>query len=287
MKILTFDIEEWFHILDKPDSNHYDSWKNFSSRIDENVDRILKILSDRNLKATFFCLGWVGEKYPKIIKKIDDYGHEIGTHSHLHKLVYEQTPDEFDEDLRKSINILSDITGKEIISYRAPGFSITENQKWAFEIMNKNGIQIDCSIFPAQRAHGGFSEFNICKPAKIQLSSGYIKAYPMNTSSLLRYNYVFSGGGYFRFMPYWLIKHLSKKNEYVMTYFHPRDFDYNQPMVPNLSKFRKFKSYYGLKNSEYKLNKYLDDFKFISLKQADHMMNCEKAPSFNFLYENN
>tara|TARA_B100001093_G_scaffold420282_1_gene412157 strand:+ start:32424 stop:33278 length:855 start_codon:yes stop_codon:yes gene_type:complete len=282
MNILSFDIEEWFHILDKPDSNNQESWQRFPSRINENINRILRILDDRNLNATFFCLGWIGEKYPNIIKQIDRCGHEIGTHSHSHKLVYEQTPSEFNNDLKRSISVLSDITGKKINSYRAPGFSITENQKWAFEIMYKNGITIDCSIFPAQRSHGGFSEFNICKPTKIKLSSGFIKSYPMNTSSFLGINYVFSGGGYFRFIPYWVIKQLSNNTDYLMTYFHPRDFDIDQPIVPNLSYFRKFKSYYGLKNAEKKLHKYLDDFDFISLNQANNIIDWNKAQIVDF-----
>ncbi len=281
MNILSFDIEEWFHILDKSDSNDKAAWKSFPSRIDNNVNRILNILDEYELKATFFCLGWIGEKYPDVIKAISNHGHEIGTHSYDHKLVYQQTPIDFNNDLKLSIDVLSNLIGKEITSYRAPGFSITKNEKWAFEAMIENNIKIDTSIFPAKRAHGGFEEFESCEPSIIKTNSGEIKVFPMNTHSLFGFNFVYSGGGYFRFIPYKIIKGLTKKSDYVMTYFHPRDFDDSQPMVPNLSVFRKFKSYYGLKGAEKKLRSYLDDFDFVSLGQADKEIRWESAPNFD------
>ncbi len=269
MNILSFDIEDWFHILDHQEVSDKSSWAKFPSRIENNLDRILNILKIKNVKATFFCLGWVGAEFPHLVKRIVNEGHDIGTHSNFHTLVYTQTPSDFESDLKKSIDILSEITGQNITKYRAPGFSIGKSESWTFEILAKNGITIDCSIFPALRAHGGFNKFPVSSPSILELNSKQIKIFPMNIKSIFNFNYIFSGGGYFRLLPYPLIKKLMKNSNYVMTYFHPRDFDPHQPVMPNLSYFRKFKSYYGLKNAEKKLCKLLDDYKFISIESAN------------------
>ena len=126
MNILTFDIEEWFHIIDVPSAKDEKQWDKFEDRINKNMDKILNLLEEKKQKATFFCLGWIGKKYPEVIRKIDQYGHEIASHSNIHKPVYRMTPNEFKNDTQTSINILEDITGKKVRIYRAPSFSIKE-----------------------------------------------------------------------------------------------------------------------------------------------------------------
>lgn len=272
MKILTFDIEDWFHILDNPKTKAADDWKNFSSRLEPNLDLILNLVEKHKTQATFFCVGWIADKHPNQIRKISDSGYEIGSHTHLHQLVYEQSPKQFEEDIKKSIQSLEDITGKKVISFRAPGFSITSETPWAFEILLKYGIEIDCSVFPASRAHGGFNSFGSALPVWIELNGMRLKEFPINTQSFLGKQVIFSGGGYFRILPYPIIEKMTKKSEYVMTYFHPRDFDADQPMIPGLNMIRKFKSYYGLKNTEKKLDQWLSKFDFIDLAEADQMI---------------
>lgn len=277
MKILTFDIEDWFHILDNPHTKGPSEWSKFESRLEPNMDIIFSILSDNNLKATFFVVGWIAKKYPEQIKRIVDAGHEIGTHTHLHQLVYEQTPKEFEEDLKKSIGTLEDISGKKVKYFRAPGFSITAENPWAFEILLNNGIEIDSSVFPASRSHGGFQQFKATKPSIIDYKGMQIKEFPINTHRVFGRDIIFSGGGYFRLLPYQNIKKFTERSNYVMTYFHPRDFDPNQPMVPGLNSIRKFKSYYGLKNTEYKLRNWLKDFDFIDMNQANKLIDWERT----------
>ena len=218
------------------------------------------------MKGTFFCLGWIAEKHPHIVKRIDEAGHHIGTHSHHHQLAYEQTEEEYRTDLSKSIRTLSDLTGKTVDAYRAPGFSIKESNLWAFDVMAEEGIRFDSSVFPANRAHGGLSQFTTDQPCKVITKRGHeLIELPMNTASLLGKRFVFSGGGYFRLLPEWYLKHLFQSQEYVMTYFHPRDFDADQPMIPGLSPFRKFKSYYGIRNALQKLsNIQLSEFTNVS-----------------------
>ena len=135
MKILTFDIEEWFHILDNDSTKTVKEWSNYEIRIHSNMDRIFDFLAQSNQKATFFVVGWIAEKYPGVVKRIDEYGYEIGSHTHMHQLMYEQKRKEVQEDLQRSINIIESITGKKVNMFRAPGFSITENNKWVFDIL--------------------------------------------------------------------------------------------------------------------------------------------------------
>jgi len=278
MNILTFDIEEWFHILDNEPTKTNKEWSNFESRIHTNMQKIFNIIEKSNSSATFLVVGWIAEKYPEIIKEIVIRGYEIGSHTHLHQLVYEQDRKTFKNDVEKSIKYLEDSSGKKVTCFRAPGFSITEKNKWAFEILFELGITKDLSVFPAGRAHGGFPSYSIPKPSILKYNGLKLKEFPINTHSIFGKPIIFSGGGYFRLFPYNFIKSCTNNSEYVMTYFHPRDFDYEQPLVPGLSISRYLKSYVGLKNCQFKLEKWLKDFKFMDLNSADKIINWDKVP---------
>jgi len=278
MKILTFDIEEWFHLLDNPHTKTPKQWNNFDSRIQLGMDIIYNILEESNYSATFFVVGWMAEKYPKVIKEISDRGFEVASHTHTHQLAYEQDRKTFNNDVEKSIKTLEDCIGKEVTSFRAPGFSITENNKWAFEVLHELGITKDSSVFPAGRSHGGLPSYNPAIPSIIEYNGIKLKEFPINTYNILGKPFIFSGGGYFRLLPYTLIKTLSNKSDYIMSYFHPRDFDYEQPIVPGLSGFRRFKSYVGLKSCKPKLEKWINEYDFVNLLTADKMINWKKAP---------
>ena len=278
MNILTFDIEEWFHILDNKSTKTADNWQQYERRLESNVDRILGLLYERDLKATFFCLGWVAREFPHVIEGIVGQGHEVATHSDQHQLAYEQTPSEFRADLDTSIKSLEDVSGQRIRAYRAPGFSVKEQNSWVFEELISAGIEIDCSIFPANRSHGGFSTFGVASPCLVETESGVIREFPINTKKIFGGNMIFSGGGYFRLLPTCLLKRLIQNEDYVMTYFHPRDFDPEQPMISELSWSRKFKSYYGLKGAQGKLESLLETFKFLSLSDAERRIDWEMLP---------
>ncbi len=277
MRILTFDIEEWFHILDNSQTKGEKEWLNYESRIHKNMQRIFEILDNCKVSATFFVVGWIAEKYPEIVREIVDYGFEIGSHTHLHQLVYDQSPKIFHQDVEKSIKTIEDISGKKVTSFRAPGFSITEKNKWAFEILYELGIEKDSSVFPAGRAHGGMPCFGTSYPSIIQYNGISLKEFPISTHTILGKSLIYSGGGYFRFFPYKIIKNLTSKSNYTMTYFHPRDFDSKQPIVPGLSSYRKFKSYVGIKNCKSKLERWLRDFDFVDLYEADKVVNWEEV----------
>ena len=280
MKILTFDIEDWFHLLDVKSTATDAEWCNFEPRIHGNVERLLEMTVRHNHKATFFCLGWVAEQYPEIIRSIDSLGFEVASHSHMHQLVYQQTQQQFREDLRRSIFVLEDITGKKIKTYRAPGFSFIKANPWAFEALIEIGIERDSSIFPAARGHGGYEDFGRAQPAILDCAGGTLKEFPISLGRLLGKDIVFSGGGYFRLLPYQIIQHLTNQTDYLMTYFHPRDFDAGQPVL-DLPLHRRFKSYVGLKGSYAKFDRWLSENSFIDIDTADKLVNWDAAPFVN------
>ena len=283
MNILTFDIEEWFHILDNVSTKAETQWDRYEQRLDQNMERIFRILDDRDLKATFFCLGWVARKFPLVVREIVERGHELATHSDRHQLAYEQTPSEFRADLEQSIKCLEQTAGVTIRAYRAPGFSLKRENSWAFEELVAAGIEVDCSVFPAARAHGGFAGFGEETPTLVKTASGFLREFPINTHRILGQRIIFSGGGYFRLLPSALIHRFTKQSDYVMTYFHPRDFDADQPVIRELSLPRRFKSYFGLKGAQLKLEKLLDAFTFVSLEAAEQQVDWNNVPVVSFV----
>ncbi len=275
MNILTFDIEDWYNCdFITQDYN----WDQYEVRIYDGIERILEKLEQHKLKGTFFCLGWLAEKHPDVILKIHDRGHHIGCHSYQHELVSRFNREEFKQDTEKAKKLIEDITGLAINAYRAPGFSITENNVWALEVLAELGFEYDCSLFPAEHDYGGFASYGEAGPAKLMLPNGFvIKEFPINIQTVLGKSLVFSGGGFFRLFPYWLIRFWTNRSPYVMTYFHPRDFDPGQPMIKSLPLMRKFKSYVGLKHAFTKFHHLLSDFDFIDLEQAAKLIDWGKV----------
>lgn len=277
MNILTFDVEEWFHLLDNDSTRSETQWKTYEVRIHENMDRIFRILDDTDTKATFFVIGWIAKTYPEVVKRIAEK-YEIGSHTMNHQLVWQQTPEEFRRDVESSVKLLQDITGKPVKCFRAPGFSIRESEAWAFEILNDLGIEYDSSVFPAHHAHGGFPSYGESKPAIIEVGGKVIKEFPISFHELSGKHIIYQGGGYFRLFPYSLINKWARQDgNYLLSYIHPRDLDGGQPMVPGLSLPRKFKSYVGLKGAEKKLRKFLTDFKFTDIATASETIDWNTA----------
>ncbi len=278
MNILTFDVEEWFHLLDFDATRTEAEWGKYEVRIYENVDRILDILELTNTKATFFIIGWIAKTYPDIVRKIAAK-YQIGSHTMNHQLVWQQSQLEFKNDVESSVKLLQDITGQPVECFRAPGFSIRESEAWAFDILADLGIKYDCSIFPAHHAHGGMASYGAPVPSLIQHGDVTMKEFPVTTKTIMGKKIIFSGGGYFRLAPYWLIKKWSKESgDYLLSYIHPRDLDGGQPMLDGLPLKRRFKSYVGTKGAAEKLRKYLEDFKFTDVKTAAENINWNKVP---------
>lgn len=268
MRVLTIDIEDWFHLLDFEGTRDSAAWDNFPTTFAGSLDHILEILAEAKTKATFFVLGWMAEKYPEAIRTVVAMGHEIGSHSYAHQLVYEQSSAEFIKDLRKSLDILSDLYGRQVVSYRAPGFSIRKDSLWAFDLLIENGITVDCSIFPTGRAHGGLKSYGRSVPRIIRANAGQLLELPMSTIVVGGKSVVYSGGGYFRLFPWWLIRQLSRRQSYEMTYFHPGDFDPDKPILAGLSPLRRFKSGVGLRGALQKFRCYVSSVSWCSVESA-------------------
>lgn len=269
MNILTFDIEEWFHLLDCDATRTENEWKNYEVRIYDNVERIFRVLEDTNTKATFFIIGWIAKTYPDLVRKISEK-YQIGCHTMNHQLVWQQTPEEFKADVEEGVKMLEDITSKKVECFRAPGFSIRESEAWAFETLADLGIKYDCSVFPAAHAHGGMPSYPKAAPGIIEYNGVQMKEFPVGFKTIAGKHIMFSGGGYFRLFPYALVKKWTEESKaYLLSYIHPRDLDAGQPIIKSLSATRKFRSYVGLKGAEQKLRHWLTDFQFIDVATAD------------------
>ncbi len=267
---LSVDVEDWFHILDCDTSPKPIQWDELDSRITYSLGRILNFFSKHHVRATFFFLGWVAQRYPHLVRQVVEQGHEIGSHGYMHKMVSTLTPDEFARDLDISLTVISRASGCDVRAYRAPGFSITAREFWAFEILASRGINLDSSLFLGSHAHGGLS-LKRNRPFELILANGRrLIELPVVPCSLLGWNLPFSGGGYLRLLPTPLIKLLFKiaeRDGSVITYIHSRDFDPNQPRM-KLSPLRHFKYYVGLRTFPSKLEQLLKSFHFGTLNDV-------------------
>ena len=288
MNILTFDIEDWLFV--KPNQN------NSQERIDtldRYLNKILYLLDERQIKATFFCVGDMAKKFPEVVRLIDSRGHEIGCHSLHHTWLNKMTPTEVLRDTRQAVDSLEQCIGKKIISYRSPAFSIGNSNPWAFEALAQCGIERDASVYPATRDFGGFSGFGYKTPVIIERESITVKEFPICLASLFGQEIAYSGGGYFRFFPLWFIKHEMSRNDYAMCYFHLSDVipetskmmtrkEYEAYFKENGSLMNRFKrhikSNLGKKNAFEKMKSLIQSYDFISIAQADEAIDWESAP---------
>ena len=152
---LTIDVEDYYHVTNLERCVRRSEWEQYPSRVDANTHRLLDLLAAAGVRATFFVLGWVAERRPALVRAIRAAGHEVGCHSHLHRLVYEQGPREFRADLRRARGVLRDILGEDVCAYRAPSFSITARSLWALDVLAELGMRYDSSIYPVRHDRYG------------------------------------------------------------------------------------------------------------------------------------
>lgn len=268
MNILTFDIEDWYN---HDDYSRDFSWEKHEVRIYEGTEKILSALDDCHIIGTFFCVGWIAEHHPKVIKWITERGHHLGCHSYQHELSTRFTREQFKEDTYKAKCLIEDVAGKEVNAFRVPSFSITHNNLWAFDVLAKLGFKYDSSVFPSHHEFGGLPDFPSL-PHIIRTQHGDLKEFPVSLGHFMGKTIVYSGGGYFRVMPYWLLRRMTAQSEYVLSYFHPSDFDPDQPQMPQLPKMRQFKNRVALKGAYEKFQRYICDFDFLDIISADNLI---------------
>ena len=265
--IMSVDLEDYF--CDLP----FEMWSQYESRVVKNTNKILELFKNNNVKATFFTLGYIAEKFPDLIKKIDSEGQEIASHSYAHLDIRKTTKDKFEEDLKKSINILEKITGKKILGFRAPYFSIDKKSFWAMEILSKY-FKYDSSIFPVKTPLYGIKNAprniykpNIINPIITDSKSNLIEI-PMATDRIpLIGNIPIAGGFYLRFLPYFYMKYglkkINKNENPFIFYIHPKDLDSKMPKINEYT----WHYYHNLKGSIKKFEKILNEFNFITIKE--------------------
>jgi len=263
---LTIDFEDWYQGLEIP----YSEWDRFESRIEASGDKLLRILDEANVKATFFMLGYVAEKHPEIVRRIEAEGHEIGTHGFSHTLIYTQTPDLFKEELTRAIRFLEDLTGNKVLGHRAPFFSITKDSLWALDILGELGIKYDSSIFPVLNYRYGIADAPRF-PYKIQRENHEFVEFPISTLKLPGFTMPISGGAYFRIYPYQLtkqaIKSVNRSGEPVTFYLHPWELDPDHPRI-DVPRRIALTHYFNLGSTERRLRRLLRDFSMAPMKEV-------------------
>ncbi len=267
----TVDVEDYFQVSAFEKQIARDQWSQYTSRVVANTHRLLDLLACHDVKATFFVLGWVADRFPQLVRDIHSAGHEIGCHSYEHRLIYDQTPDQFRHDLWRSRNAIQDACGTPITAYRAPSFSITKKSLWALDILAEEGFLVDSSIFPTHHDRYGIPD---AEPRlhRIDTSAGPIWEFPPSIVRFCRLNLPVSGGGYFRLYPLsWTVRCLRKINrakQPFMFYVHPWEVDPGQPRLAAGSRTSRFRHRVNLRTTERKLDKLLRMFRFGRLSDA-------------------
>ncbi|MFZ5759490.1 MAG: XrtA system polysaccharide deacetylase [Thermodesulfobacteriota bacterium] len=280
---LTIDVEDYFQVSAFEKVISPNEWDRCALRVENNTGGILQLLAARNVKATFFIVGWIAERCPELVREIARHGHEIGCHSYLHRKIYDLSPDQFREDTKRAKDILEKITGQPVYGYRAPSYSITRKSLWALEILAELGFTYDSSIFPIYHdtygipdaprypflwdLSGKTPQYANQLTDKPSGHSTVLKEYPLSTALILGRKVPVAGGGYFRLFPYWFTKFaLGKINnderKPFVFYLHPWEIDPNQPRFRQASRLSRFRHYNNLDKTGERLKRLLGDFFF-------------------------
>ncbi|MCP4266777.1 MAG: DUF3473 domain-containing protein, partial [Candidatus Brocadiaceae bacterium] len=257
--VLTVDVEDYFQVSALANSISRDDWGSIPSRVTSNMHRLLDLFDEKNVRATHFVLGWVAERFPGLVKEIDNRGHEIASHGYSHQLIYNQAPDVFEQETRESKKILEDIIGKPVIGYRAASYSITRKSLWALDVLADCGFTYDSSIFPVLHdRYGIWGSPGLPHVLKTPQKQELVE-YPLSTYSIMGQTIPVAGGGYFRLYPYQLSRFFYKRinrNAPFVFYLHPWEIDPDQPRV-KAGKLSEFRHYNNLDKCQNRLSSLL------------------------------
>lgn len=268
---LTIDVEDYFQVAALAEAVRYDDWDSMEYRVEANTDRILALFEEADVKATFFTLGWVAERSPKLVKRIADAGHEVASHGYSHQLIYNQTPNIFREETRRSKEILQGILGRAVTGYRAASYSITNQSRWALDILAEEGFTWDSSIFPVRHDRYGMPGTPRW-PHRLTTDKGYeLAEFPLSTLKLPGYTLPIAGGGYFRLFPYWFsdwgLGSINRQGQPFVFYLHPWEVDPGQPRL-DVKWFSRFRHYNNLDVCEQRLAQLLKRFRFTTMSHV-------------------
>jgi len=266
---MTIDVEDYFHVSAFDGRLNRARWEDLESRVCANTDRLMAILDDAHVKATFFVLGWVAERYPALVTRIVRQGHEVASHGYAHRLVYDLTPRLFAEDIRRSKEVLEEAAGAAVRGYRAPSYSVTPRSLWALDVLIEQGFEYDASIFPIHHDRYGIP-LSPRHPYWLHREGGSIVEAPASTVRWGIFNFPVAGGGYFRLLPYaWTRLGIARINNVekrpAIFYMHPWEIDPDQPRLSG-SLLSRVRHYRNLDKTESRLCRLLKDFEFAPMR---------------------
>lgn len=261
---LTIDVEDYFQVSAFAPYIERADWDRRECRVERNIARILALLERQGVKATFFTLGWIAERYPAIVRDIVAGGHELASHGYGHERANQLSPEAFYADISRAKQILEELSGIEVKGYRAPSFSIDgSNRHWAFDALVRAGYRYSSSVYPVRHDHYGMPDAprfrHAPHPALLEVPPTTVRAFNRNWPA--------SGGGYFRLMPYALSRQLITRvnqhdGESAVFYFHPWEIDVDQPRIPGINARTRFRHYLNLHRMEHRLARLLQDFRW-------------------------
>jgi polysaccharide deacetylase family protein (PEP-CTERM system associated) len=270
LNALTIDVEDYYHVSNLEGCAPRDRWEQLESRVGPSTLRLLDLLAEAGVRATFFVLGWVAQRQRWLVRRIRAAGHEVGSHGYAHQLIYRQTPPQFRADVCRARNLLEDILGEPVRAYRAPSFSVVPDTLWALDVLIEEGFTLDSSIYPVHHDRYGIPGTPL-GPHRIQRPGGSIWEFPPPVWQVLRYPLPVGGGGYFRLYPYALtrrgLRAINAAGRPFAFYLHPWEIDVNQPRFQP-GWLRAFRHYVGLGRTEKRLRCLLRDFCLGSLSEA-------------------
>jgi polysaccharide deacetylase family protein (PEP-CTERM system associated) len=263
---LTFDVEEYFHAEAFARVLRPEEWPTLESRVTRATERLLDILDRDRVRATFFVLGWVAERHPSLVREIASLGHEIACHGYGHRMIQHLTRQEFELDVTRAKRALEDATGRAVLGYRAPTFSIMHETLWSLDVLAEAGFRYDSSIFPVVHDRYGISDAPRF-PHRLRAPNGCeITEFPMSTVEILGRRLPVAGGGYFRLFPYGLTRRAitrinARDGRPAMVYLHPWEIDPDQPRLP-VGPLTRFRHLVNVGRTEARLTRLLSDFSF-------------------------
>jgi polysaccharide deacetylase family protein (PEP-CTERM system associated) len=265
VNVMTVDVEDYYHVSAFDDVVPRSDWGSMESRVDQNTRRLLDLFDEFSVKATFFVLGWIGEREPALVAEIDRRGHEVASHGYGHRLVYQQSKAAFREDVRKARQILQQASGQAVVGYRAPSYSITNESRWALDVLTEEGYRYDSSIFPIHHDRYGVPGAPRHRHV-IPCEAGAIVELPPATANVAGVNLPAAGGGYFRLLPYawteWAIRRINgRERQPAVFYIHPWELDPEQPRLPARG-LNRFRHYRNLDKTEMRLRRLLGRVRF-------------------------
>jgi polysaccharide deacetylase family protein (PEP-CTERM system associated) len=267
VNVMTVDVEDYFQVSAFERAVSRDEWPRFETRVCANTERLLAIFAEHRVLATFFVLGWVAERFPGLVRSIAGEGHEVASHGYSHRLVYEMTPGQFRDDIRRAKAVIENACGLPVLGYRAPSYSITRRSLWAFDVLLEEDYEYDASVFPIHHDRYGIPDAPR-HPYVIARESGTLWELPGSTIRWAGQNLPIGGGGYFRFFPYaWTRRGFAlinvREGKPVIFYLHPWEIDPEQPRL-RASLVSRLRHYRNLTKTEPRLRHLLADFKFAS-----------------------